>query len=154
MPIFPVAFPDAVGGNRGDVRRGLVGPGKTSLAPDKIIPRGLQPVPYSPAYIESITYTTSDIIDYAPQLCVCDATSASIVLTLPPSASCMGRCIYAVKMDSSTNTVTFSAPTGTSLFYYSTWTGLTKQYETVYLLSMLDVSGNPGWLVMLEKPVV
>jgi hypothetical protein len=156
MPIIsPVTTPDAAAGARRSPQLNKVfGPGVSTLVPQKTMYVGNPVVPYSANQMQQTIYTTDGQVTYADQLAICDATIASFVLTLPQAASCYGRKVIAVKMDSSVNTVTFTVDSPSAIWKYSTWTGLTKQYETVTWLACMDASNNYGWLALLDKAVV
>lgn len=156
MPTFPtVLTTDASHGARRtpDLNKAY-GPGSSVLVPPKTMYVGNPTVPFSANQMQQTIYTAAGSVTYADQLAICDATTASFTLTLPQAASCYGRKVIAVKMDSSLNTVSFTIDTPSVLWYYSTWTGLTKQYETVTWLACMDASNNYGWLALLDKAVV
>jgi hypothetical protein len=156
MPTFPtVRTPDASSGARQTpILNKAYGPGGSMLMPPQPVYVGNPTVPYSANQMQQTIYTAAGSITYADQLAICDTTTAGFALTLPPPASCYGRRVIAVKMDSSANTVTFAVESPFSLWYFSTWTGLTKQYETVTWLACMDASNNYGWLALLDKAVV
>ena len=156
MPTFPTVLePDAAHGARQTPKLSRAyGPGATTTVPQKTTFAGTPPNPYTANQLQQTIYTAANDITYADQLAICDATTASFALNLPQAASCYGRKVIAVKMDSSVNTITFTTTTPSTLWYYSTWTGLTKQYETVTWLACRDASGNYGWLALLDKAVV
>jgi len=157
MPTSPtVRTPDASSGARqSPITNKAYGPGSSMLVPSQPLYVGNPTVPYSANQMQQTIYTAAGNITYADQLAICDTNTAGFVLTLPSAASCYGRRVIAVKMDSTINTVTFSVENPPStLWYYSTWTGLTKQYETVTWLACMDASNNYGWLALLDKAVV
>lgn len=153
MGIVP-PFARPVSQNRVPQLNKAYGPGSTSFINQPATFVGNPIVPYASNQMQQTIYTAAASVTYADQLAICDATTASFVLTLPQASSCYGRRVIAVKMDSSVNTVTFAVDTPSSLWYYSTWTGLTKQYETVTWLACMDASNNYGWLALLDKAVV
>jgi len=151
----PVLNPDSeLGRNQTPERNKAYGPGKSQVIAQPTLFIGEPPNPYSSNQMQQTIYTAAAEITYADQLAICNASTASFVLTLPQAASCYGRRVIAVKMDSGTNTITFAVDTPSALWYYSTWTGLTKQYETVTWLACMDSSNNYGWLALLDKAVV
>ncbi len=156
MPIpAPVLTPDSSAGTRRTPMLNKVfGPGSSVLIPPKTIYVGNPTVPYSANQMQQTIYTAAGAVTYADQLAICDTTTAGFVLTLPQASSCYGRRVIAVKMDSTANTVTFAVESPSTLWYFSTWTGLTKQYETVTWLACMDASNNYGWLALLDKAVV
>jgi len=153
MGIVP-PFARPVSQNRVPKLNVAYGPGSTAYIeqPSQFV--GNPIVPYSANQMQQTVYTAAGTATYADQLAICDATTASFVLTLPQASSCYGRRIIASKMDSTVNTITFAVDTPSALWYYATWTGLTKQYETVTWLACMDASGNYGWLALLDKAVV
>ena len=156
MPTFPtILTTDAShGARRTPQLNKAYGPGSSVLVPQQPLYVGNPTVPYSANQMQQTIYTAAGTVTYADQLAICDATTAGFVITLPQAASCYGRKVIAVKMDVSANTITFATTTPSSLWYYSTWTGLTKQYETVTWLACMDASNNYGWLALLDKAVV
>lgn len=153
MAIVIAGF-DPVSGRKGQQFGGISGPGKTNAVLPESEFLGLKPVPYNAAYNQVQFANSATTLGYAPQILVCDATTAGFVVTLPTTGSGYGKTVVVIKMDSSVNTITFAAQTGNSLWNYSTWTGLTKQYETVTWLSIVDSAGNQGWIALLDKAVV
>jgi hypothetical protein len=142
------------GGNSLPPDRKLRGPGKTNAVLPTSNFRGTETVPYTASFAGNYFANAAFTVPIAPSIILCDANTASFVVTLPPAASCYGRYVELIKVDSSVNTITFT-PTGTDLInYYSTWTGLTKQWETVKFLSVIDSNRQARWIAMLSKPVV
>lgn len=151
----PVTPPDSSSGSRrAPALNKVYGPGVSGLIQTIRTYVGNPTVPYSANQMQQTIYTADNVVMYADQLAICDATSGSFVLTLPQAASCYGRRVIAAKMDSSVNTISFVVDSPSSLWKYSTWTSLSKQYETVTWLACLDASGNYGWLALLDKAVV
>ena len=154
MAIIGPVFPVEVSGNSLPANRKMRGPGKTVAVTPTSNFRGTETVPYTASYTVNYFANAAFTVPIAPSVILCDANTASFVITLPPVASCYGRYIELVKVDSSVNTITFT-PTGTDLInYYSTWTGLTKQWETVRFLAVIDSNRQARWIAMLSKPVV
>ena len=155
MPIpVPVSGYDAISGRKGQQFGGLSGPGKTNAVVGQSEFLGIKPVPYDAAFSQVQFASAATELGYAPQIIVCDATTASFAITLPTTGSGYGKTVTVIKMDSSANTITFVAQTGNTLWNYSTWTGLTKQYETVTWLSIVNSAGSQGWIALLDKAVV
>jgi len=153
MPIISGITPTE-GGNSLPPDRKLRGPGKTNAVLPTSNFRGTETVPYTASFAGNYFANTSFTVPIAPSIILCDATTASFVVTLPPAGSCYGRYVELIKVDSSANTITFT-PTGSDLVnYYSTWTGLTKQWETVKFLAVIDTNRQARWVAMLSKPVV
>lgn len=153
MPIIS-GFAPIEGSNSLPPDRKLRGPGKTSVGTVTQNFRGTETVPYTASYTGTYFATAAMTVPTSPAIILCDATTAAFVITLPTAASCIGRSVECIKVDATVNAITF-APTGSDLInYYTTWTGLTKQWETVRFLAVLDVNKQPRWIAMLAKPVV
>jgi len=153
MPIIS-GFAPIEGSNGLPPDRKLRGPGKTVAVTPISNFRGTETVPYTASFSVNYFANAAFTVPIAPSIILCDANTAAFVITLPPAGSCYGRCVELIKVDSSANAITFT-PTGSDLVnYYSTWTGLTKQWETVKFLAVIDTNRQARWIAMLSKPVV
>lgn len=151
MPIIaPLTYP--TDGRYGQPEQ-LSGRGKSSAAIRQSNLRGLDPVPYQPAY-GALYYTSASFeIPLAPCVMICDATTAGIVLTLPMASSCYGRSIDVVKTDTSVNTVTFAASGSDIVSFNAAWVGLNEQWETCRVLAIVDSAGQGRWVIMMARSV-
>lgn len=150
---IPTPFDSPIAGKRSSVK-GTLGPGKTRVSFNEKNYGGLPVVPYAPNTGQVTWLDASAVIDYGPQILVCDASNASFSVQLPQASGCLGTTITVLKVDSTVNTISFTTELPCLLKNYTTWTALTKQYETVTWLAVLDSLTNPIWIAMLSKPVV
>lgn len=150
---IPVVYDYPIAGRRGSVK-GSLGPGKTRVQFNEKNYVGLPVVPYAPNSAQITYLDANSVIDYGPQILVCDATTASFSIQLPQASGCLGASITVIKMDSTVNTISFTTETPSVLKNYVTWSSLSKQYETVIWLAIEDSLSNPMWIAMLSKPVV
>jgi hypothetical protein len=151
MPIVsPLTYP--TDGRYGQPEQ-LSGRGKSSAAIRESNLRGFDPVPYQPAS-NALYYTSASFeIPIAPCVMICDATSASIVLTLPMASSCYGRSVDVIKTDVSVNTITFAATGADIVTYNAAWVGLNEQWETCRVLAIVDSAGQGRWVIMMARSV-
>ena len=101
-----------VSGRKGQQFGGISGPGKTNVVLPQNEFLGLKPVPYDAAYSQVQFADSATTLGYAPQIVVCDATTAGFAITLPTTGSGYGKTVVVIKMDASVNTITFTAQTG------------------------------------------
>jgi hypothetical protein len=151
MPTF--ATPVTIDPRRG-VPSNRLGPGQTTVVLKENNYVGLPTVPYKASTTQIELVDASRTLEYSPNTLICDATSASITLTLPMAASAIGTQIRAVKFDSSVNTVSFAIQGTDTLWANTGFTSLTKQYESIAFMSIFTSSGAYGWIALLDKVVV
>lgn len=141
-----------------DPRRGVpsnrLGPGQTTVVLKENNYVGLPTVPYKASTTQIELVDANRTLEYSPNTLICDATTASITLTLPMAASAIGTQIRAVKLDSSVNTVSFAIQGTDTLWANTGFTSLTKQYESIAFMSIFTSSGAYGWIALLDKVVV
>lgn len=139
---------------RRDVPSTRLGPGKTKVIIEVDNYAGLPVVPYAPSACQIEYATATRDVTFAPSITLCDATVASFTLTLPSSASYVGRSIKFIKMDATAFTVSFSVMSGDTLWVNGGFSSLTKQYECIEFLAVNDSTNAFGWIALLNKVVI
>lgn len=91
---------------------------------------------------------TADYTAAAQSMVRADATSASILVTLPSSAACQGEVVGIRKTDAGGNTVEPIAAGSDTIWDYGGASPLVAQGDTMMLIATRDASGNYGWDVV------
>jgi hypothetical protein len=131
-----------------------LGPGKSAVVLEYDNYAGLPVVPYSPSACQIEYADSTRDVTFAPSITLCDASVASFTLTLPSSASYIGRSIKFIKMDATAATISFAVLSGDTLWANGGFTTLTKQYECVEFLAVNDATNAFGWIALLNKVVI
>lgn len=141
-----------------DPRRGVpsnrLGPGQTSVVLKENNYVGMPTVPYKASTTQIELVDASRTLEYSPNILVCDTTTASFTLTLPNAAGFIGTVIRVVKFDAGANTISFAVQGTDTLWINSGLTSLSKQYESVDLMSIFTSTGLYGWIALMNKVVV
>ena len=111
-------------------------------------------VPYKASTTQIELVDASRTLEYSPNILVCDTTTASFTLTLPNAAGFIGTVIRVVKFDAGANTISFAVQGTDTLWINSGLTSLSKQYESVDLMSIFTSTGAYGWIALMNKVVV